>query len=90
MFPSHDPGAVSGPGSEGWLQPEAIIAVLAKGPHHIEHLAEALSQYHNVSLAKVRRGLRGAAKHRFKAWAPDGEIWKIPGDHPAAIKEHEF
>jgi hypothetical protein len=77
------PEAASGPGSEEWLQPDALVSVLMKGPHTLEHLAEALSQYHNVSLRKVRRGLQQAAKGRLRAWAPDGSVWKLPGDHPA-------
>ena len=84
------PEAVTGPGSEEWLQPEALVAVLCKGPHHTEHLAEALSQYHNVALRKVRRGLQREMKGRYKAWAPDGTVWKLPGDHPASRPEMEF
>jgi hypothetical protein len=84
------PEVPSGPGSEEWLQPEALVAVLCKGPHHTEHLAEALSQYHNVALRKVRRGLQREMKGRYKAWAPDGTVWKLPSDHPASRPEMEF
>lgn len=78
-----------GPGSEDWQQPEALVAVLCKGPHTTEHLAQALAQYHNVQLRKVRRALQNGAKGRFKAWCPDGNVWRLPGDHPA-VKGMEF
>jgi hypothetical protein len=72
------PKALSGPGTEEWLQPAALYVVLSKGPLHIDHLAVALSQAYQVSERKVRRALLDAKDRRLRAWCPDGLIWQVP------------
>jgi Bifunctional DNA primase/polymerase, N-terminal/AAA domain len=68
----------SGPGSEEWCQPEALVAILREGPMQTEHLADSLALHWQVSKIAVLKRLRKLAKTRYRAWLLTENIWSIP------------
>lgn len=81
---------LSGRDSEEWIQVKALTDVLRKGPHTTDHLATTLSQQFKVDMQKVRRKLRELAKGKYRAWVPDGNVWKLPIDVPVDDDEGQF
>lgn len=84
------PRAPSGPGSEEWLQVETLAARLAAGPMHVDHMAESLAQEYGVQKRRVLRALRSALAGRLRAWAPDGDIMRLPTAPAGHISASEF
>lgn len=91
-----DPPAPSEPprvgaGTETWMQEKTIAAVLRAGPLTTAHLAATLAQQHGVSVAKVRKALMAARLARYRAWVPEGDIWRIPAGFAApSFDESQF
>jgi hypothetical protein len=76
--------------TEEWIQPEALAEILAKGPLTTEHLRDSLAIRFGVEKRIIGKKLHDVKRGRYKAWVPEGDIWRIPATHPAAIKEEEF
>jgi hypothetical protein len=72
------PTVLSGPGSEEWSQPEAIIEVLREGPMSTEHLADSLSVRWRVERRTIIKTLKKLSQSRYKAWQLSKDIWSIP------------
>jgi len=73
---------LTGPGSEEWAQPEALIEVLRTSPMSTEHLADSLSVRWQVSAKMIRRTLQRMAKTRYQAWMLTEDIWSVPAISP--------
>lgn len=84
------PRAESGAGTEEWLEPNVLVRVLRKGALNTDQLAESISQEFALSKRKVKKALYEARRKRYRAWTPEGDIWRLPMDHPAFAEGAEF
>lgn len=75
--------------SEEWLGSAAVADELAKGPLHIDHLADSLSSRFGVNKRTVKAKLKEAAQGRYRTWNPYGETWVLPDSHPAKKQFNE-
>jgi hypothetical protein len=73
---------LTGPGSEEYLQPEALVEVLREGPMSTDHLADSLSVRWQVSSSLIKRRLKKMAAKRYRAWMLSEDIWSIPTMNP--------
>lgn len=87
------PDKLTGKGSEEWMQAEFLADLLSGGPMTLEHLVESIAARYDVPKRTIRTGLKDGQKSRYRAWVPEGDVWRIPDTHPAKavdIKETDF
>ena len=80
-------------GLPGWsAKPETLADILARGPLTTEHLRDSIHTRFGIEKRIISKKLHDLKRGRYKAWVPEGDVWKIPDTHPAkvAINEEEF